>query len=97
VNDTAKWDARPYNVGGGLNVSASLAELTRLCRDATGNTITIDSDARTSPVDVRIYLTDSSRVRADFAWKPQKRVSDIITDIAAWARQHQSALRKVLG
>jgi CDP-paratose 2-epimerase len=97
LSDTAKWDARPYNVGGGLNVSASLAELTRLCRDATGNTITIDSDSRTSPVDVRIYLTDSSRVSADFAWRPRKSVSDIVTDIAAWARQHESALRKVLG
>jgi CDP-paratose 2-epimerase len=97
LRDTSKWDGRAYNVGGGLAVSASLAELTTLCQETTGRRITIESDARTSPVDVRIYLTDSSRVSADYNWKPGKSVRDIVGDIAGWASQHEAALRRVLG
>jgi CDP-paratose 2-epimerase len=97
LNDTTRWDGRAYNVGGGLGVSASLAELTVLCQEATERRIQIDADPRTSPVDVRVYLTDSARVSADFGWKPRKSVRDIMTDIAAWAREHEAGLRRVLG
>lgn len=62
-----------YNVGGGLEGSLSLRELTDFCRQATGKTIPIGSEAETRPGDVRIYLTDTSKVRAAVAWKPAGR------------------------
>jgi CDP-paratose 2-epimerase len=91
------WDGRVYNVGGGREVSASLAELTEVCREATGRSVPIAADPTTSPVDLRIYLTDARRVQADFAWRPQRTVKAIVDDIFHWVRAHEEPLRAILG
>ncbi len=91
------WDGRVYNAGGGLANSVSLCELTKLCQTATGNTIEIGAKPETSPVDLRIYVTDSSRVSKDFGWKPQRSVPDLVEDITRWVHEHADSLAKVLG
>ncbi|MDR4473444.1 MAG: GDP-mannose 4,6-dehydratase [Nitrospira sp.] len=86
-----------YNVGGGPEGSLSLRELTELCRRATGKTIPIGSEAETRPGDVRIYLTDTSKVRSVVAWKPRWTVDRIVESIAGWIRDHEQALRPIIG
>jgi CDP-paratose 2-epimerase len=93
----ALWDGRIYNVGGGQEISASLVELTERCRQVTGRTVPISTDPVTSPVDLRVYLTDASRVQADFAWRPQRGVDTIVNDIFGWIHSHQEELRSILG
>ena len=95
--DISCWNGKIFNVGGGVNSSASLLELTQLSQQATGKRIEVGQHAETSPVDVRIYVTDHRRVSAEYAWEPQKNVADIASDIAAWATQHQAQLRNVVG
>ena len=86
-----------YNVGGGPEGSLSLRELTELCRRVTGKTIPIGSETETRPGDVRIYLTDTSQVRAAVAWKPRWTVDRIVESIAEWIRDHEQALRPIIG
>jgi CDP-paratose 2-epimerase len=95
IGDLSRWDGRVYNVGGGREVSASLRELTTICQEITGNRITITSQAATSPLDVRIYLTDNSRVERDFNWLPVKPVHAIIEDIHAWVREYEAQLQPI--
>jgi len=90
------WDGRVYNVGGGLTGSASLMELTEHCRRITGNTVPLCGDPATSPVDVRIYLTDHHKVSRDFGWTPQRTVDQIVTDVHAWICRNETALRTLL-
>jgi CDP-paratose 2-epimerase len=90
------WDGRIYNVGGGPEVSLSLRELTDLCRDATGRSISIAGDPATSPVDVRIYLSDNSRAAADFTWRPVRQPAAIVADIAHWVRENEALVRPIL-
>jgi CDP-paratose 2-epimerase len=92
----AVWDGRIYNVGGGRAVSASLAELTEHCRRVTGNTVPIHTEAATSPVDLRIYVTDARKAAGDFQWSPGRDVARIVDDVAAWIKQHESQLRTIL-
>lgn len=87
------WQGQVYNVGGGAPVSASLAELTALCRDITGNRVEITGHSETSPVDLRLYLTDARRVREAFDWEPRFGVRAILEDIHAWIRADEDALR----
>jgi CDP-paratose 2-epimerase len=97
MNDPSCWDGRVYNVGGGVDVSVSLLELTGLCQTATGRQLQITGDAATSPVDMRIYITDSSRVMADFSWQPRRRPAEIVADIASWIRENENLVRPILG
>lgn len=92
-----QWDGAVYNVGGGLGLSASLLELTGKCRDLTGNTIPIDAQPETSPVDIRIYLTDAQRVQRAFGWQPKRGIDEILADIHTWIRQNEDLVLPILG
>lgn len=90
------WDGRVYNVGGGPAVSASLLELTEICRRVTGRRVPIESQPATSPVDIRVYVTDRAKVSRDFAWAPQKTVEAGVEDIFSWVRQYETQLRPII-
>jgi len=89
------WNADIFNVGGGRAISFSLAELTDICRDVTGNSIDIESVPETAAVDVPLYVTDSSRVSAAFGWTPKRSVQTIVQDIHTWIKGDEEALRNI--
>jgi CDP-paratose 2-epimerase len=90
------WDGRVYNVGGGRQVSLSLRELTEHCASVTGNRVEIHPIAETSPVDIRIYITDNRKVEQDLGWRPEKTSIEIVSDIHAWVREHENALKAIM-
>jgi CDP-paratose 2-epimerase len=88
-------DGRVFNVGGGREVSVSLAELTELCAAATGRRVPITGVARSRAADVPLYLTDSRRVQAELGWAPRRSPGDIVADCVGWLRAHEDALLPV--
>ena len=84
-----------FNVGGGLECSLSLLETTKLCEEIVGDAIKIESIPENRPADLRIYITDNSKVNETFGWKPKKTPRDIIQDIYLWVKENQSALEKL--
>jgi CDP-paratose 2-epimerase len=89
------WDGRVYNVGGGTDSSASLLELTKLCRDITGNTVEIGSRPETSDVDVRLYITDYNKASAELGWQPTRDMPTIAADINQWLTDNEALLRPI--
>ncbi len=90
------WEGRVYNVGGGFACSTSLCELTDLCRQMTGRTLSVTPHPDTHPLDVRIYITDNQRVSADFGWKPARGIADTLADIRTWLVDHAEDLRSLM-
>ncbi len=88
-----RWHGQVYNVGGGLAVSTSLAELTEICRSVSGRTVAVGSVPETAAVDVRIYLTDARRAAADFGWRPRHTVPGIISGIHQWLCENLATLQ----
>ena len=91
------YQGRLFNVGGGLPYSLSLRETTALCKEITGNRITIAPVAETRPADVRIYLTDHRRVTAVNGWRPRRDGKTTLTDIFDWIRGAEDQVRYALG
>lgn len=85
-----------FNAGGGRACSVSLRELTGLCREESGNAVPVGSEARTSPVDVPVYLTDHARATAELGWRPTRTPRDMIREIVGWVRANEDRLRPVL-
>lgn len=85
-----------FNVGGGVDVSASLLELTRFCQTLTGNTIEIGSQPQNRPADIPIYITDHSKVTQETGWRPQKDVKTIMSEVCAWIEENRESLRPIL-
>jgi CDP-paratose 2-epimerase len=84
-----------FNVGGGVDCSVSLRELTTLCQAVTRREVPIGTEHETRRADLRIYLSDCQKVQQRFGWKPQWRPDQIIEDIARWVWQERSALERV--
>ena len=91
-----EWAGRLVNVGGGREISLSLAETTALCRELTGNEVPIGVADNDRPGDVRIYLTDASRLYALTDWRPKKSAAETIADIAAWVRANEQLVVSAL-
>jgi len=85
-----------FNVGGGRAFSASLLELTALCRRFTGNTIEINGDPQDRAADIPLYLTDHARITAATGWRPQHTVDTTLESVCRWIRDHQEALAPIL-
>ncbi|MFB0946364.1 MAG: CDP-paratose 2-epimerase [Spirosomataceae bacterium] len=84
------------NVGGGNEVSTSLQELTKHCQEATGKTIPISKVAENRPADIRLYVTDNSKVTKLTGWKPKIGMKQIVDEITAWLDANKEALEPIL-
>ena len=84
------------NAGGGLGSSASLQELTQICQEVTRNTIPITSVAETRTADIRLYITDNTKVTQLTGWEPKIGVPQIVEEIAAWIKANETDLAGIL-
>jgi len=96
IHDVQKYNGGIYNVGGGRDVSLSLRELTALCEDVTGNKIHIEKVKENRPADVRMYITDNSRITAESGWKPAISKEQVILDIFHWLKENEKSLKDIL-
>jgi CDP-paratose 2-epimerase len=96
IHNIEKFTGKIYNVGGGLSNSASLQEMTAICQKITGNTIRIDEVVETRTADLRIYITDNSKIEQEIGWKPKKSVETIFQDIYNWIKENEDQLELIL-
>jgi CDP-paratose 2-epimerase len=85
-----------FNVGGGPEVSVSLKELSGICEEVTGNRINIGSVPETRQADIRIYITDNSKVSTLTGWKPKRGPQEIVEDIFHWIKENENQLADIL-
>ena len=96
IHEIEKFSGKIFNVGGGLENSASLLEMTAICEKITGNKIIIGSEIETRPADLRLYITDNSLIEKEIGWKPKKSVETIFTDIFNWIKENEKELESIL-
>lgn len=92
-----EFSDKPYNIGGGLENSVSLAELTDICVAVTGNAIPIASIKEDRPADLRFFVTDSSEFHKKSGLKWEKNAHATVTDIYKWIKENEADLKPILG
>jgi CDP-paratose 2-epimerase len=85
-----------YNVGGGLENTVSLSELTDLCSQITGNNIEIGSSLENRPGDLPIYVTDNSKIKDFSGWEPEIGIETLLIEIFDWLNKDQTMLKPIL-
>lgn len=90
------WDGSTVNVGGGPDCSLSLLETTELCSELTGNAVPVSASGDTRPGDVRIYLSDCSRLGELTDWRPRLSPRRLLADILEWVSDNERAVRATL-
>lgn len=96
IENIEKVNGQTYNVGGGLENSISLLELTKICVDITGNTILIDKIIENRPADIKLYITDNSKVTSMTGWHPEISAHQTMLDIHDWISKNENILMKIL-
>jgi CDP-paratose 2-epimerase len=82
-----------FCVGGGLNNSLSLKQLTNFCQIITGNKVKIYKDKKTSKYDIPFYITNNEKVSKIYSWKPLKPLNKGFEDIYNWMIQNKSSIK----
>ena len=92
------YNNQTMNVGGGLDTSFSLQELTVLCEEITGNKINIKPVNENRTADVRIYVSDCNKLNKinSGAWKPKKNMYDLVSDTFDWMKSNEKNLKNIL-
>ena len=75
---------KTFNIGGGIQNSISLKELTKKCEKITKNKLKIIKKKKTSIFDIPYYITDNSKIKKYYHWKPVKNIDQIIKDVYNW-------------
>jgi CDP-paratose 2-epimerase len=91
-----RWDGVTANVGGGREVSLSLAETTALCREITGVELAVGPAGEDRPGDVPLFISDCTHLFSLTDWRPRRSARDVLQDIATWVRDHEQAVRSAL-
>ena len=97
LDDPEAWSGKTVNVGGGREVSLSLVEATELCAELTGSRVPVGVAGEDRPGDVRIYLSDCSRLFALTDWRPRRDARAILEDVVEWVRGNEDLVRSGLG
>ncbi len=96
IHQIEKFNGKVFNAGGRIENSASLLEMTKLCEKITGNKINIQAENKNRPADLRIFITDNSKIEKEIGWKPKKSVENIFSDIYFWIKENEEQLKVIL-
>lgn len=84
-----------FNLGGGLDISVSLLELTQICKEITQNEVPINSVQSTLSVDIPFYVTDYGKATQAFGWQPKCSVEDTVKDIYRWIVKNEDFIQSI--
>jgi CDP-paratose 2-epimerase len=96
LNDFNRFSGEIFNVGGGLDVSVSLHELTDICERITGNRIDIKRVKEKRSADIPVYITDNSKINETCGWLPEIAPESILSDVFDWIRINEQNIKKLL-
>jgi CDP-paratose 2-epimerase len=97
LGDPQRWAGVTVNVGGGRDVSLSLLETTQLCRELTGREVPVTASGSDRPGDLRIYLSDCSKLFGLTEWRPRRDARTVLADTLEWIVANEAAVRATLG
>lgn len=85
-----------YNVGGGMENSVSLRELTGFCQEFSGKRIEIGRVAVTRDADIPFYVSDCAAVQKAADWEPQRKLNVILENVWRWLVDYRNQLEPIL-
>ena len=85
-----------YNVGGGLEKSISLLELTEICENVVGKKIEINKIDEERKADLIYYVTNYSKISNIVGWKPEHDIYETVKDIHDWICDNRNAIESLL-
>ncbi len=93
MQDIQSHQGAIYNVGGGINNSVSLRELTDIVTKSTARQCKIGQDPTTREADIPYYVTNNTKVMQKTNWQVQHSIQMIVEDIVVWLQENATTLK----
>jgi len=93
IKDIDKTHSNIFNVGGGIDNSISLFELTEKVRNLTSSHCEIGIEQTTKSADIPYYVTDNQKAIDTYHWQPKYNINKIIEDISEWISENKALLK----
>ena len=95
VNSLREHSGDVLNVGGGIERSISLMELTELCRRVVGNAVATSGISDTAGFDVPLYVSDCRKLFTRSDGRPKRSRETLVADIYQWIRANERMLKPI--
>lgn len=82
-----------FNIGGGIKNSLTLRELNDKISKIINNKQKILKKSKTSNYDVPIYISNNSKIKKFYNWKPKYNLDKILDDIYHWQIKNKNKLK----
>jgi len=82
-----------FDIGGGINNSINLKQLTKKCQIITNNKIKILKERNTSMFDIPYFVSKNKKIKKFYKWSPKKNIDKIISDIFYWLKKNRKILK----
>jgi CDP-paratose 2-epimerase len=92
LREPSRAAPRVVNVGGGVDRSMSLAELSEFCAQHVGPAPELRSSPADRRYDIPHYVTDARLARKSWDWAPRETREETLQAILAWARANRGLL-----
>ena len=89
IKNLKKINNMTFNIGGGIKNLISLKDLTTKCIKLTKNKIRIGKIFKTSNYDIPYYVTNNSKIKRFYKWKPTKNINQILSDVYIWLKNNK--------
>ena len=86
---------RVYNVGGGYKFSLSILELLEILEKIIGKKIKVKF-SKWRPGDQKIYISNNSKIKKNFGWKPSTKPEIGIRKLSSWVYKNKKLILRAL-
>ena len=90
IKKIKKINNKTFNIGGEINNSISLNDLTIKCEKLTKHKIKFKSVTKTSIFDIPYYVSDNNKLKKFYKWKPSRNIDKILKDIYDWISKNST-------
>ena len=90
IKKIKKINNKIFNIGGEINNSISLNDLTIKCEKLTKHKIKFKSVTKTSIFDIPYYVSDNNKLKKFYKWKPSRNIDLILKDIYHWLSKNNT-------
>ena len=90
IKKIKKINNKIFNIGGEINNSISLNDLTIKCEKLTKHKIKFKSVSKTSIFDIPYYVSDNNKLKKFYKWKPSRNIDKILKDIYHWLSKNST-------
>jgi CDP-paratose 2-epimerase len=87
VNKISEYSGNYYNVGGGINHTSSVRELSDKLNKIMKVDHKVKSIDNSRPSDQKIYISDITKVSKDFNWEPKIGIDEGLINVTKWLEE----------